>query len=120
MSTRTVPIAIDGSSRRRKREAAKGRGVDPIAAEEVSQLLGAAPRARDLLIEYLHRVQDRFGHLSAAHMAALASEMGLAQAEVYEPATFYHHFAVVKQGEAAPPSLTVRVCHGLARALAGA
>jgi hypothetical protein len=66
-----------------------------------------------MLIEHLHKVQDRFGHLSAAHLAALAEEMGLAQAEVYEVASFYHHFDVVKEGEAAPPRLTVRVCDTL-------
>ena len=77
-------------------------------------------RARDLLIEHLHKLQDRFGHLSARHLAALAQEMGLAQTEVYEVATFYHHFDVVKEGDAAPPALTVRVCDGLSCEMAGA
>jgi len=98
----------------------KGRSVDPRALAEVQQLLGTAPRRRDLLIEHLHRIQDRFGHLSAAHLAALAQEMRLALAEVYEVATFYHHFDVVKEGEQAPPAITVRVCDSIACELAGA
>ena len=98
----------------------KGRRVDPQARDEVRALLGDAPRRRDLLIEYLHRIQDRYGHLSAAHLAALAEEMKLAMTEVYEVATFYHHFDVVKEGEAAPPAITVRVCDSIACELAGA
>ncbi|MEO8123360.1 MAG: NAD(P)H-dependent oxidoreductase subunit E, partial [Burkholderiales bacterium] len=84
------------------------------------ELLGEAPRRRDMLIEYLHLLQDRFGHLSADHLAALAQEMRLAQTEVYEVATFYHHFDVVREGETAPPALTVRVCDSLSCAMAGA
>ena len=76
-------------------------------------LLGDAPRRRDLLIEHLHKIQDRYGCISAAHLAALAREMKLAMTEVYEVATFYHHFDVVKEGEDAPPPLTVRVCDSL-------
>jgi len=105
----------------------KGRSVDPQARNEVVALLAAArkktgvdPRRRDLLIENLHRIQDRFGQLSAAHLAALAEAMRLSQAEVYEVATFYHHFDVVKEGEAAPAPLTVRVCDSIACELAGA
>ena len=98
----------------------KGRSVDPEAREEVRRLLADAPRRRDLLIEHLHRINDRFGHLPAAHLAALAEEMRLALTEVYEVATFYHHFEVVKEGEAAPPALTVRVCDSIACELAGA
>src|SRR5512134_600821 len=98
----------------------KGRAVDPGALAEVRALLGKALRRKDLLIEHLHRLQDRFGHLSAAHLAALAQEMDLAQTEVYEVATFYHHFDVVMEGEAAPPALTVRVCDSIACELAGA
>ena len=120
MNARTIPIAAEGASRQRKREAPKGRVVDPAALEEVRALLGNTSRARDLLIEHLHRVQDRFGHLSARHLAALAREMGLAQTEVYEVASFYHHFDVVKEGQAAPAGLTVRVCDGLSCEMAGA
>ncbi len=83
-------------------------------------LLEDAPRRRDLLIEYLHRVQDRYGHLSAAHLVALAEEMKLPMAEVYEVATFYHHFDVVKEGDAVPPAITVRVCNSIACEMAGA
>jgi formate dehydrogenase beta subunit len=121
MNARVIPIQpAAGATRQRKREAPKGRGVDPQALAEVRGLLGDAPRARDLLIEHLHKIQDRFGHLSAAHLAALAREMDLAQTEVYEVATFYHHFDVVKEGEAAPAPLTVRVCDGLSCEMAGA
>jgi NADH:ubiquinone oxidoreductase subunit F (NADH-binding)/NADH:ubiquinone oxidoreductase subunit E len=102
------------------RSVPKGRQVDPEALAEVQALLGTEPRRADLLIEHLHRIQDRYGHLSAAHLAALAKEMKLAQAEVYEVATFYHHFDVVKEGEDAPPALTVRVCDSIACELAGA
>ena len=91
------------------RPAPKGRQVEPQAAAEVAALLGDSPRRADLLIEYLHRLQDAHGHLSAPCLAALAEELSLAQAEVYEVATFYHHFDIVKEGEPAPPPLTVRV-----------
>src|SRR5262249_52291722 len=93
--------------------------VDPKARDEVRALLGDAPRRRDLLIEHLHAIQDRFGHLSAAHLVALADEMKMAMAEVYEVATFYHHFDVVKEGDAPPPAITVRVCASIACDLAG-
>jgi formate dehydrogenase len=97
----------------------KGRPVDAAAVEEVLALLGDEPRRRDLLIEHLHKINDRYGHLSAAHLAALAQEMRLSQTEVYEVATFYHHFEVVKEGETPPPALTVRVCDSIACELAG-
>jgi formate dehydrogenase len=97
----------------------KGRGVDPRARGEVAALLGSLPRRRDLLVEHLHRIQDRYGCLSAAHLAALAEAMRLSQAEVYEVATFYHHFDVVKEGDPPPPALTVRVCDSISCALAG-
>ena len=98
----------------------KGRGVDPKARDEVRALLGDQSRRGDLLIEHLHRINDRFGHLPAPHLAALAQEMRLSLTEVYEVATFYHHFEVVKEGEPAPPALTVRVCDSIACELAGA
>jgi len=98
----------------------KGRVVDARALEEVRALLGAEPRRRDLLIEHLHKINDRYGHLAAPHLAALAQEMKLALTEVYEVATFYHHFDVVKEGETPPPALTVRVCDSIACELAGA
>src|SRR5690348_248854 len=98
---------------------AKGRRVDPKAREEVVALLGDAPRRRDLLIEHLHKIQDRYRCLSAKHLVALADEMKMAMAEVYEVATFYHHFDVIKEGETAPPAITVRVCDSIACELAG-
>jgi formate dehydrogenase len=101
------------------RSTPKGRRVDPRALEEVLALLGDEPRRRDLLIEHLHKIQDKYGCLSAKHLVALASEMNLAMAEVYEVATFYHHFDVVKEGEAAPPNVTVRVCDSVVCELAG-
>ena len=82
-------------------------------------LLGDRERRRDLLIEYLHLIQDKYGYLSAAHLAALAQEMKLAQTEVYEVATFYAHFDVVKEDETPPPAVTVRVCDSLSCAMAG-
>ena len=108
-----------GSGRRRPAKTPKGRQVDLHALEEVRLLLGERPRRRDLLIEHLHLIQDRYGHLSAAHLAALANEMKLALTEVYEVATFYAHFDVVKEGQTPPPALTVRVCDSLSCAMAG-
>ena len=115
-----IPIAAVPSTRQKKRETPKGRVVDPAALEEVRGLLGTAARSRDLLIEHLHRLQDTFGHLSTRHLAALAREMELAQTEVYEVASFYHHFDIVKEGETPPPALTVRVCDSLSCEMAGA
>jgi NADH:ubiquinone oxidoreductase subunit F (NADH-binding)/NADH:ubiquinone oxidoreductase subunit E len=116
-----TPLATHNRSVKKKKGfGLKGRGVDPGARQEIRALLGRQPRRRDLLIEHLHRVQDRYGHLSSAHLAALAEEMRLSQTEVYEAATFYHHFDVVKEGETPPPVLTVRVCDSLSCELAGA
>ena len=84
------------------------------------KLLDDQPRRRDLLIEFLHLIQDQFGFIGAAHLAALAHEMRLPMAEVYEVATFYHHFDVVKEGEAPPQEITIRVCDSLSCELAGA
>jgi formate dehydrogenase beta subunit len=108
-----------GSGRRRPAKTPKGRQVDPRALEEVRVLLGEQPRRRDLLIEHLHLIQDRYGYLSAVHLAALANEMKLALTEVYEVATFYAHFDVVKEGQTPPPPVTVRVCDSLSCAMAG-
>jgi formate dehydrogenase beta subunit len=101
------------------RSAPKGRRVDPQALQEVLALLGGEPRRPDLLIEHLHKIQDKYGCLSARHLVALAAEMKMAMAEVYEVATFYHHFDVVKEGESAPPAITVRVCDSVVCELAG-
>ncbi|MFN3207520.1 MAG: NAD(P)H-dependent oxidoreductase subunit E [Roseovarius sp.] len=108
------------SGKGKGRHTPKGRQLEDQAWEEVRALLGDAPRRRDLLIEYLHLIQDKFGHLSAAHLRALAEELRIAQAEVYEVATFYAHFDVVKEGEVPPPALTIRVCDSLSCELAGA
>jgi formate dehydrogenase beta subunit len=109
-----------GGGRRRPGRTPKGRQIDMQAAQEVRALLGSRPRQRDLLIEHLHLIQDQYGHLSAAHLAALAQEMKLALTEVYEVATFYSHFDVVKEGQVPPPAVTVRVCDSLSCAMAGA
>ncbi|MGZ5803049.1 MAG: NAD(P)H-dependent oxidoreductase subunit E [Rhizomicrobium sp.] len=105
--------------RNRPRRTPKGRQVDPIALEEVRALLTGRERRKDLLIEHLHLIQDHYGYISAAHLAALAQEMKLSQTEVYEVATFYAHFDVVKDGPP-PPPITVRVCENLSCAMAGA
>ncbi len=97
----------------------KGRQVDPEARARIDALFGDAPMRCDLLIEHLHRIQDTEGHLPAALLAALAERMRLSQAEVFEVASFYHHFDVVREGEAAPPALTVRVCESLPCEMAG-
>ncbi len=102
------------------RSTPKGRRVDPTARDEVRALLGDAPRRSDLLIEYLHKIQDRYGCLQARHLVALASDLKMAMAEVYEVATFYHHFDVIKEGESLPPAITVRVCDSISCELAGA
>src|SRR5207247_3407222 len=107
------------SGRRRPPRTPKGRQVEPRALEEVRALLGDRERRRDLLIEHLHLIQDKYGHLSAAHLVALAHEMKLALTEVYEVATFYAHFDVVKEDETPPPPVTVRVCDSLSCAMAG-
>ena len=108
------------SGRGKGRRTPKGRQLDDQALTDVRQLLGDRPRRRDLLIEFLHLIQDAYGCLSAAHLRALAEEMRLAQAEVYEVATFYAHFDVVKEDEAPPPALTIRVCDSLSCEMAGA
>jgi formate dehydrogenase beta subunit len=123
------PINAAGASaeqgnHRKKRGNPKGRPVDARALAEVQTLLAQLPRRRDLLIEYLHKIQDRFGCISAAHLVALAREMNLSSAEVFEVATFYHHFDVLKEGSDGvlppPPALTVRVCDSLSCELSGA
>src|ERR1700716_2766014 len=109
-----------GEGRKRAKSPPKGRQVDPQAAEEIAVLLGDRPRRHDLLIEHLHLVQDKYHQISAAHLAALADEMKLSFAEVFETATFYAHFDIVKEGEPDLPPLTVRVCDSLTCALLGA
>ena len=113
--TRSKTSGFDGSGGRgrKARKTPKGRQVDTLALEEIRGLLTDRPRRRDLLIEHLHLIQDKYGHLSAAHLTALASEIKMALAEVYEVATFYAHFDVVEEGDTPPPAITVRVCDSL-------
>ena len=107
------------SGKGKGRRATKGRQLEDAAWDQVKTLLGDRPRRRDLLIEFLHLIQDAYGQLSAAHLRALAEEMRLSMAEVWEVATFYAHFDPVREGEASPPDLTIRVCDSLSCELAG-
>jgi formate dehydrogenase len=113
------PFEHPGQGRKRAKSTPKGRQIDPTAALEIEQLLGDRPRRRDLLIEHLHLIQDKYKQISAAHLAALAGEMRLSFAEVFETATFYAHFDVVKEGEPDIPPLTVRVCDSITCAMLG-
>jgi len=116
-SGKVAPSRKTGS---RTRPFPKGRQVSAQSLDDVRETIGPGPYRRDLLIEYLHGIQDRYGHLSAAHLAALADVMHLAQTEVFEVATFYAHFDVVPEGGAVPPPRTVRVCDSLTCSLFGA
>src|ERR1700745_1553470 len=109
-----------GEGRKRAKATPKGRQIDPTAAHEIELLLGDQPRRRDLLIEFLHLIQDKYHQISAAHLVALADEMKLSFAEVFETATFYAHFDVVKEGQANVAPLTIRVCDSLTCAMLGA
>lgn len=109
-----------GFGRRQAVPHSKGRQIDMAAAREVAALLGDEVRKRDLLIEYLHKIQDTFGHLSARHLLALANELKVAQAEVFEVASFYAHFDLVMEDDTPPPALTIRVCDSLSCEMAGA
>ncbi|MEO5510780.1 MAG: NAD(P)H-dependent oxidoreductase subunit E, partial [Longimicrobiales bacterium] len=104
----------------RMRAVPKGRQVDEGAAVEVRHVTQDLPLRADLLIEHLHRIQDHYGSVSTPHMAALAEQLGLAQTEVYEVATFYHHFDVLRDGETQPAPVTIRVCESISCHLAGA
>src|SRR5579871_1597445 len=117
---KVIPFEHPGEGRRRAKATPKGRQIDPKAAEEIEFLLEGKSRRRDMLIEYLHLIQDRWGQISAAHLAALADEMKLAFSEVFETATFYAHFDVVKEGQPDIPPLTIRVCDSLTCAMLGA
>ncbi len=115
-----APKGVWKSGKGKGRHTPKGRQFTDEAQAEIARLLGDRPRRRDLLIEFLHLIQDAHGHISADHIAALAVEMRIGQAEVYETATFYAHFDVVKEGETPPPALTIRVCDSLSCEMAGA
>ena len=104
----------------RKSQQTKGRQLDEAALVEVNALLGDTPRNRDLLIEFLHKIQDAFGCLEAKHLRALAETMKLSMAEIYEVASFYDHFDIVKEGQPKPAPLTIRVCDSLSCMMAGA
>jgi formate dehydrogenase len=111
----SIPIAFT-----KKQGKPKGRPVDPAARAEIEALIQEESCAPDMLIEHLHKIQDKFGHISSKHVAALAAVMKMSQTEVYEVATFYHHFDVVKEGQTPPPQLTVRVCESVSCDMAGA
>lgn len=119
MGRQEISARKSGNKLKLPRTIGKGRQVDPKALAEVQALLGDESRQKDLLIEHLHKIQDKYKHLSAANLVALAREMNLSKAEVYEVATFYHHFDVVKEGDAPPPKLTVRVCESLTCSMKG-
>ena len=97
-----------GFGRRKTTPHSKGRQLDPTALEEIQALLSGRTLQRDELIEYLHLIQDTYGHLHARHLNALASEMKLSMAEVFEVASFYAHFDLVMEGEVPPPAPTIR------------
>ncbi|MBE0438590.1 MAG: NAD(P)H-dependent oxidoreductase subunit E [Gammaproteobacteria bacterium] len=120
MSDQKLSATKAGNKLKIPRSAGKGRQVDAKALAEVQALLGEQSRQKDLLIEHLHKIQDTYKHISAAHLVALAREMKLSKAEVYEVATFYHHFDVIKEGDTPPPALTVRVCESLTCDMMGA
>ena len=120
MSEQVISARKKGKNLKLPRAVGKGRQVDPKALSEVQALLGDESRQEDLLIEHLHKIQDKYHYISAEHLVALAREMKLSKAEVYEVATFYHHFDVIKEEDSAPPALTVRVCESLTCEMKGA
>ena len=128
MSTKTIKpeaaiVAVASleqmRGRLRKKGQLKGRQPDHVSMGEVQELIGPGPHRRDLLIENLHKLNDFHRGLHDRHLVALARQMNVPMAEIYEVATFYHHFEVLREGEAAA-QLTVRVCDGLSCELRGA
>lgn len=120
-NTATItPFAHPGAGRRHAKSTPKGRHVTDAARADVEALLQDAPRERQFLIEYLHLIQDRHHQLSTAHLAALAETLRLSFAEVFETATFYAHFDIVRDHEPSLPPLTIRVCDGVTCAMFGA
>ena len=115
-----TPTTPDRAQSRKTRPTQRGRQLDPRALGEIEALLAGRPRTRDSLIEHLHAIQDAWGHLALRHLRALAHWMNLPMAAVYETATFYAHFDIVRDGEIPPPALTIRVCDSLSCELAGA
>ncbi len=121
MPHKSSPLVRPGSKKKRKgRFTQKGRQLDAGAQQDISELLTDKPLRKELLIEYLHLIQDKWSHISSRHLMALADTLKLSQAEAYEVATFYHHFDVVKENDIAPPPLTIRVCNSLSCCMAGA
>ncbi|HEU0196017.1 MAG TPA: NAD(P)H-dependent oxidoreductase subunit E [Nevskiaceae bacterium] len=118
MSTRAEDLNLR-TKRRRKRALPKGRVAQAVARTAVREALGDLPRRRDMLLECLHRLNDRYGCLRAEHLVALAEELRLSMTEVYEVASFYHHFDVVKDPAAQPAKITVRVCDSVTCAMCG-
>ncbi|WP_373086133.1 NAD(P)H-dependent oxidoreductase subunit E [Sneathiella sp.] len=122
MMTDTVTFSVPkapGKGKNKARYQKKGRQVDPVAAREIAALLQDRSRQPDLLIEHLHLIQDSYGFLSAPHLTALAVEMRLSLAEVYEVATFYHNFIVIREEGSVPPAITIKVCDSLSCEIAG-
>ncbi|MBC6414080.1 MAG: NAD(P)H-dependent oxidoreductase subunit E [Chromatiales bacterium] len=117
--TETTIKLKQSKRRKRKRGEAKGRCASSASLSAIRALLGNRPRRRDLLLEYLHLIQDRYGHIAADHCVALAEEMKISTSEVYEVATFYHHFDLVDDNQTPPPPLTVRVCDSITCEMAG-
>jgi len=115
-----IESGIWKSAKGKGRAHTKGRPLDDVAWAEVKDLLVGKPLERDMLIEYLHLIQDKFRCISTAHMRALAEEMRMSSAEVYEVASFYAHFDIVRDGQLPPPKLTIRVCDSLSCMIAGA
>ena len=113
-------IGIWKSGSGKGKKTPRGRQANNIHLEEISNLLGNSPRRKDLLIEFLHLIQDKFGCINFEHISALAEELKLAQSEIYEVATFYAHFDVIKEGELPPPPTTIRICDSLSCELNGA
>jgi len=105
---------------RGKKGRVQGRTTPHKSLAEVRHLLGDAPRTRDMLIENLHKIQDHYHHISNRHILALSIDMSLPMAEIYETATFYHHFDVLNENEPPPPTKTIRVCESLTCEMFGA
>jgi NADH:ubiquinone oxidoreductase subunit F (NADH-binding)/NADH:ubiquinone oxidoreductase subunit E len=115
-----LPIIPILSDKEIKRKQSKGRQLNPVALQQVRDLLAAASLQQDLLIQHLHTINDHFGYLSLPHLAALAHELRLAQTEVFEVASFYHHFTIVKEQTYLPAKISLRICDGLSCEMAGA
>lgn len=118
MSVRSDAVGLE-NKRRRKRGRPKGRHVESEAREAVREALGDIPRRRDMLLECLHLLNDRYRCLYTAHLVALAEELRLSMTEVHEVASFYHHFDILEAGEV-PAELTVRVCDSMTCCMGGA